>query len=381
MLMAILLLFMAIYAAMHLYAYWKITAAFPRFRATKPVLGLVFAIMATMPFLARMLDHDGHIGLARAVNLPTYLWAAWVFWFLMCGLVFDTWNGLIRLVAVKVPALKRLRFTLSQQAPVLLVIILLASTWGMVEAAQPRVKLVALHHRAFVGHPIRLVMVSDVHLGVLRSPGWNKRVCETITSLHPDVVVSAGDLVDSSMGNIGTLADSWAAIPAPLGKYAILGNHEYYLGMTDALAFHKRAGFHLLRAETANLTPYLRLSGVDDRNGLHLGGPCYTDESQLILTPEPDIYAILLKHQPYVTKESIPCFNLQLSGHTHNGQLFPFHLLVRLLYPHNHGLYELQPNFSLYVSAGTGTWGPPMRLFAPPEITLITLNPPAAAKR
>jgi predicted MPP superfamily phosphohydrolase len=197
-----------------------------------------------------------------------------------------------------------------------------------------------------------------------------------IRALAPDLILSTGDFVDSSVRNVAPLADAWATLSPPLGKYAILGNHEFYTGVADAVALHQEAGFQLLRASGVNVNEALSLYGVDDPAGQYLGLADFTSEAQLPLHAPRARFTILLKHQPRINPFSIGRFDLQLSGHTHGGQVFPFHLVARLIYPFTTGHFDIGQHSHLYVSRGTGTWGPPLRFLAPPEITVITLSPP-----
>ena len=375
MITALFSLILAAYAGMHLYLFRKITAAFTPPRFVKIGVAVYLVVMSLAPFLARQLDHDGHPALARVINLPVFIWIAWLFWFFMGGLALDLWNLLARSLRRPMPACSRLLVSPLSQVQVLFLVIIAATAWSLVEAARPRIREVTIHNPALSAlNPIRVVQVSDVHLGMMRSQGWNRMICQRIEALKPDLLVSTGDLVDTSMKNIGNQVDPWAALHPPLGKFAVLGNHEYYLGLTDSLAFHAKAGFHLLRGETVALSPSFQISGVDDKDGSRLGLPCYRDESGLNPTPERNRFSLLLKHQPTVLAGSTHCFNLQLSGHTHGGQLFPFQGFVLLFYPYLSGLYKPAERFQIYVSAGTGTWGPPLRLFAAPEITVFTLT-------
>lgn len=375
MITALFSLILAAYVGMHYYAFRKITAAFNPSRVVRIGLAFYLAVMSLAPFLTRQLDHDGHPALARVINLPVFIWIAWLFWFIMGGLAFDLWNILARSLRRPMPICSRVLVSTLSQVQVLFLLIIAATAWSLVEAASPRIREVTIRNPAFSAlNPIRLVQVSDVHLGMMRRQGWNRMICQNIEALKPDLLVSTGDLVDTSMKNIGDQADPWAALHPRLGKFAVLGNHEYYLGLTDSLAFHAKAGFRLLRGETVEITPSFRMSGVDDKEGQRLGLPCYRDESSLNPTPESNRFSLLLKHQPIVLTGSTHCFNMQLSGHTHGGQLFPFQGFVLLFYPYLSGLYKPAENFLLYVSAGTGTWGPPLRLFASPEITVFTLT-------
>jgi predicted MPP superfamily phosphohydrolase len=118
----------------------------------------------------------------------------------------------------------------------------------------------------------------------------------------------------------------------------------------------------------------LTIAGVDDPAGRWMGVPVHTDEKALLSALPRERFTLLLKHQPVVDRNSLGLFDLQLSGHTHGGQIFPFGLLVRMVYRMRNGLTSLTPNGHQYVSRGTGTWGPPLRVLAPPEITLIEIE-------
>jgi predicted MPP superfamily phosphohydrolase len=154
-----------------------------------------------------------------------------------------------------------------------------------------------------------------------------------------------------------------------------VGNHEYYSGIQDALLAHEMAGFHVLREKQVEPVPGLILAGVDDLQGFISRESCLRDESAA-LPPATNKTVILIKHRPVVSATALERADLQISGHTHGGQLFPFHGLVRLVFPRISGLHTLSSRLKLYVSNGAGTWGPPLRLLAPPEVILLTI--PAA---
>jgi hypothetical protein len=170
----------------------------------------------------------------------------------------------------------------------------------------------------------------------------------------------------------------WRDISPRLGKYAVTGNHEYYSGIPGALAFFESAGFHVLRDETAVLPGVANIVGKEYRAPRAFpGSPAHPRRlPDLVRAGEPGLFTLLLNHLPAgFGEEAAPAgVDLQLSGHTHDGQLFPFRLLVRLSFRHVAGLYR-QGDSLLYVSRGTGTWGPPLRFLAPPEVTLIELVP------
>jgi predicted MPP superfamily phosphohydrolase len=155
-----------------------------------------------------------------------------------------------------------------------------------------------------------------------------------------------------------------------LGAYAVTGNHEYYAGLEHSLRFLRNAGFTVLRGEAARAGGII-LVGVDDPTAMSSGQSTILDTGKALASVSANNFVVLLKHQPVVDSDTK--FDLQLSGHTHGGQIFPFVYLTRLRYRVHTGLTELADGRLLYVSRGVGTWGPPIRLFAPPEITLITI--------
>jgi hypothetical protein len=169
------------------------------------------------------------------------------------------------------------------------------------------------------------------------------------------------------------LAAMLAELNPPLGKFAITGNHEFYAGIGQSERFLKAAGFTLLRNERLNVAEQLYIVGVDDPAVRRRNQTKGDDEESLLAGLSRERFTLLLKHRPTVETESLGKFDLQLSGHTHGGQIFPFHLITRLFYPREDGLHRLEKGSVLYISRGTGTWGPPMRFLSPPEVTVFEL--------
>jgi hypothetical protein len=191
--------------------------------------------------------------------------------------------------------------------------------------------------------------------------------------MNPDLLVSTGDLVDGQMDGLRGLDVELAKVTAPHGKFAVLGNHEVFAGVTPSSAFTARSGFRLLRGEAVSMSDWLTVAGVDDP-ALGQGGKEGAPEEALLLPLPKERFTLLLKHRPTLKRESEGLFDLQRSGHVHKGQIFPFNLITRLAYPLPVGLSRPAGSW-LYVSRGTGTWGPPLRVLAPPEVTVIDLVP------
>ena len=164
-----------------------------------------------------------------------------------------------------------------------------------------------------------------------------------------------------------------ASITPKYGKFAITGNHEYYAGLDQALQFTEKAGFKILRGEALNVENIINIAGVDDPQAKAFSHYKEVSEKALLSGLPREYFTLLLKHRPFVDKDSIGLFDLQLSGHVHRGQIFPFSIVTGLYYKTQSGLNNLPGNSMLYVSRGSGTWGPPIRFLSPPEITVIDL--------
>lgn len=160
-----------------------------------------------------------------------------------------------------------------------------------------------------------------------------------------------------------------------LGKFAITGNHEFYAGISEAIAFIQDAGFVMLRGEGLNVAGVINIAGVDDPAGSRYGLASEAAENIALSKLSGKYFTLLLKHQPVLNGAASGSFDLQLSGHTHGGQIFPFNLVTSRFFRYHRGYFNLPNHARLYVSRGTGTWGPPIRFLSPPEITVIDLVP------
>jgi predicted MPP superfamily phosphohydrolase len=214
----------------------------------------------------------------------------------------------------------------------------------------------------------RLVQISDVHVGPLLRKDWVAHVVEQIRSLSPDLVAITGDLVDGRVHELRDHVAPLARIEARRGVYFVTGNHEYYSGAEEWYAHLPSLGVRPLRNERVEVAPGLELAGIEDPTGA-------PDLKAALEGRDRSRALVLLAHQPRqfaeAARQGVP---LTLSGHTHGGQIWPFSWIVALAQPYLAGLHR-RGESQLYVSRGTGFWGPPMRVFAPAEITLLRLQP------
>lgn len=214
---------------------------------------------------------------------------------------------------------------------------------------------------------LRIAQVSDIHLGLLHREEALAPIISRLEEIQPDLVVATGDIVDAQIDHLDEMSELWQRLQPPLGKFAVTGNHEFYAGLAQALQFPERSGFTVLRGEKMTVAETITLVGIDDPAGDS------QDEANLLTRHHSDLFTLVLKHRPRVNEKAAGLFDLQLSGHTHRGQIFPFNYVTALKYPKQNGLYSLPGGGQLYTSRGTGTWGPPMRVLSPPEITLFEI--------
>jgi hypothetical protein len=357
------------YVLIQVYAVWRAYSGLALPGYALALLGAWVVLMTFSLPLEWRLERGGWHRTATVLAWIGFGWMGWVFLFFWIGLALSALSALLGALALP-NGMAASAVTLGS-FPVAAGVALLVSAYGFLDARHVRVERVRLASPKLAAGSatFRLALISDVHLGPLVGARRLRRLIEQLRELNADVLVSAGDLVDGLEHRLRELAPMFGALQPRYGKFAVTGNHEYYAGLAHALQFHRLAGFHVLQGEAIDVTPEISIAGVDDPTGR-----THPDERVPLAKLARERFKILLKHQPVLRPDAQGMFDLQLSGHVHQGQIFPFGLLVRLAYPARTGLTPLARGGWLYVSRGTGTWGPPMRVAAPPEITLIEIE-------
>lgn len=365
-----------VYSAVHVYVFLRLRSAFPFGHFSGTLIGLFMAAMILSPIMVRLIERSGYETPARLLSYLGYTWMGVIFLFFCLSLLTDFYR--LALYGTEALLFKGSMAVMPSAKAAFLIPLLLAlaiSLYGYFEARDIRMKSYTVHAPNLpetIGR-LRIAQISDVHLGLIVREERLGRIIKAIREANPDILVSTGDLVDGQIDSLTNLADALKEIRPRYGKYAVTGNHEFYAGLPQALEITKRAGFTVLRNEAAVAGGLVNIVGIDDPTAKQFGLAVGEPERDLLARLPRDRFTVLLKHQPIIRGKSIGLYDLQLSGHTHKGQIFPFRLLVGIFYPYVTGWHAFAQGSHLYVSPGTGTWGAPIRFLAQPEVTVIDL--------
>jgi len=364
----LLIVVLTIWAMMHLYVFWRLSSVpWVAGHIGGRTLFLTAAVLWASYPIARILDSWKLEKIARPLEFVSANWIGILFLLLATLIatdVFTLGGWLLPQVAPMLPGWAAIA------AGALSII-------ALVQGFRPPV--VRHYEVALNGLPpgrdgLVLVAVSDLHLGTLLGRRWLSRVINQVHSLRPDVVVVVGDLIDGNVDRVEPLLPLLRELRAPFGVWAVTGNHEYYAGVEPSVSLFQKAGFLVLRDRSSEVLPGLVFTGVDDFTARAQFGFDNRQPLATALAGRPAGAVILLSHSPAQAEQAAAAgVSLMLSGHTHNGQLWPFSYLVALRYPLLGGRYQVG-GMSVIVSRGAGTWGPRMRLWRPSEIVRIKLK-------
>jgi predicted MPP superfamily phosphohydrolase len=375
-----LLIVLSIYGLVNFYISlrgWQALAGFPRVRWIVITAYWVFILFYP---LGRIILARGRTALAAPLVKIGSFHLALMIYLLMGVILVD----LLRLANALVPFIPRSLAARPYQTGLILFLVVagvsvLVVAGGVINASRPRtVELdLAFDKPAGGRRTLSIVMASDIHLGTIAGSSRLKRLVDRINLLEPDIVLLPGDIVDESVteSEEEAMTAVFEKLRAPLGVYSVPGNHEYYGGLERNLAYLRKWGIRVLQDEAVEVDGSFYLIGRKDPSALA------RHETR---RPIPEIMKegsvdarrplILLDHQPLHLEEAeVAGIDLQLSGHTHAGQLFPLNLVNKRIYEQNWG-YLRKGKTQYYVSCGVGTWGPPVRTGSVPEIVRIRLT-------
>lgn len=363
------------YGSGHYYLYSWLNRLIPFSPRQRFLLKITFWILPLCFPLARFLARYDFNFFTYSVALFSSLWVGFFFYFLLLALARDL------LAAIFMLAKEGYFFSPQKgrrQVAGIIGAVLIIIGWSFYEARQLSVTSIEIPLRKLPKEldGLKVVQISDVHFGMINGQEKLTKIVKMVNNLSPDIVLITGDLVDESIAHMEEMASPLSQLHAPWGVWAVAGNHEFYAGLERAVEIMKRAQVKVLRNERKILPGGLQILGIDDPAGSkRLRNPA-PEVNALFSNLEIDKPSIFLCHQPiYFAEAAAHGIGLQLSGHTHGGQLFPIILISRLFYPLVPGLHKEKDSY-LYVSRGVGTWGPPLRLGSPPELVLLKLRAP-----
>ncbi len=308
--------------------------------------------------------------LDRALTLAAYIWLGALFLSVVALGAVD----LARLLLALTVAPDGLRIGAAVSAALAVTLVALALKGGL---SPVRLKAVSVRIPTW---PERLngftvVQLSDVHIGRVLRRRWVESVVARANSAHADMIVITGDLIDGSVSALEHDVAPLTNLSAKHGVYFVTGNHEFYAGVDPWVAHLPKLGVQVLANQRVTIDGAFDLLGLHDRAARYFGARYQAQVADLVAGRDPSRPLIALAHQPSeITRLAGHGVDLHLAGHTHGGQIWPFSLLVRLEHRYVAGLYQHDKKTQVYVSRGTGFWGPPMRLFVPAEITHISLH-------
>jgi len=249
---------------------------------------------------------------------------------------------------------------------------------GHINALAPRIRALDLDipKSANGRKTLNIVSASDLHLGTIVGRRRLDAIADKILSLKPDIVIFPGDILDEDIAPVirENIGESLKRIKAPLGVYAITGNHEYIGGVEAAAKYLTEHDIVMLRDSVVKIDDSFYLIGREDRSIASFARKGRKPLEELLASVDRNLPIILLDHQPFQLEQaSSEGIDLQISGHTHNGQLWPLNYITDAIYEVSWG-YKKKDNTHIYVSSGVGTWGPPVRTGNTPEIVNIRIN-------
>jgi predicted MPP superfamily phosphohydrolase len=357
---------LTVYFLMHLYLYTQIAWGLKLSPRARHILAITFGVAAPIFLMVEILC--GHID-AWGVQTLYFLGATWVGTVAIALSVFIV-THLLRLV------IRQETFRPALTLGAIVVTLLLAAYSVFHAACGPELTIVRIQSpkisQAHSGFTV--VQLSDIHLDFCKSEKWLERIVEEVNRQQPDLIVITGDWIDTDLSRTQKFYHQMRSLRARFGIYAIAGNHEIYTGLDAFRRIAAECRIQILQNEQTSIANFIRLAGIDYNTGMRIERTANGVLPSSILFRQDGQYNILLSHLPDVFLKSAPQgADLQLSGHTHKGQIPPMTPIVMLKYCYPYGLYQIGKS-SLYTTSGTDGWGPPMRLFSTAEIVKIVLE-------
>ncbi len=377
--MIIFLFIVTIFSTANLYVFFKISSLINLGTAADVLTGIVILFLAVSPILIHVYSNRGPERSVRVFSYIGYMWMAFLVPFFSALVFFDLYNAAVQYSSsLTGKDLSSILLSRHHSFFIPLILSLTVIFYGYFEARYFSIERLVINSAKLPESRgrIRIVQISDLHLGAIVRDKTLHKVIMLVENEKPDIIVSTGDLVDGVIKHIGHLSDQLKNLHARSGKFAVMGNHELYGGPKNTTKFIEDAGFTVLREKGVVVENTINIAGMDFRGGeagKFNNSNSRKEEWEVLSELSNGLFTILLKHRSDVEDRSLGLFDLQLSGHTHKGQMFPMNLATMFIFKHHSGLTTLLKGSSVYVSRGAGTAGPPVRFLSRPEITVIDI--------
>jgi len=368
-----------IYLSVNFYIYVRGMQAIPAGSLLKQVFPYVFWGLVSTYIIGRTLEKLYLSPLSDALVWTGSFWLGAMLYFFLIVVLFDVVRLINHLMpfypSFVVANYEKVRFWIFSGSLVLVVSLIIA---GHINTLYPVVRTVDIPIAKQGGNinSFKAVLMSDIHLGTLVSNGQLEKVVDKVQQIGPDIILLAGDVLDEDLEPVlrKNLGQTLKKLQAPLGVFAVMGNHEYIGGADPAYEYLVNHGLIVIRDSVVKIQDSFYLVGREDRDMLRFAGRQRLSLEELMEQTDKRYAIILMDHQPYYPEKAAQLgVDLQVSGHTHHGQLWPLNYLTSAIFTISRG-YEKLKNTHIYVSSGIGTWGPPVRIGTRPEIVVLNIS-------
>ena len=371
------IIFFSLYTLINAYIFirgWQSIAIYPQLRI---IYSIIFVIAASSYILAKVFsNYLPDITYKIFIWIGSF-WFMFLFYFFLSIVLIDIVRLIIKLINFKPPLLfNNINQTKFIIALFVLLITLVSAIYGYFNRSNVKVKELEINLSENPTKQYHIVFFSDLHISVVNDHSFLKMIVEKINSLNPDLILIGGDLVDEKASKLKELklVEELKDLKSKFGIYSITGNHEYINGGDPVIEFLDNMGIKFLRDEVVLIDNSFYVIGREDLSKRNFTGQKRKSLDQLVKNLDNSIPKILLDHQPLNLNEAVDkSINLQLSGHTHHGQIAPANIITNLVYELSWG-YKIKNNTHFYVSSGIGTWGPPVKIGNDAELVLIKLK-------
>ena len=370
-----------IYSLVNYYIYIRGMQALPEGMAFKSWYPWIFLFLSASYIIGRFLERVWISPVSTFFTFAGSFWLAFMIYFLMAVVVID----IVRIVIFFIPAKPGFMINNYADFKKYLFLVVVAVTGiivvaGHINALTPRVKRIDIRidKKAGTTKTLHIAAASDIHMGTLVGPRRTAKLVKMINERNADLILFAGDIVDEDLAPVikYDLGRSLLKLKAPLGVYAITGNHEYIGGADAAVSYLEEHGIKMLRDTSIKINESFYLAGRNDRDSKRFSAKERKNLAAVLEGVDLSLPVIMMDHQPFNLQQVADAgVDFQLSGHTHHGQLWPFNYITNAIYELSWG-YKKKDNSHFYVSSGYGGWGPPVRSGNRPEILdiYITFN-------